>query len=110
MLQLALKLQKRRTYSTISDMLLFTNSQLSHFTNQAHGDRRGLKLMNFNKEFILYICFVINTELKGFLMKLDIYINFLGTRIPNAKAIALYKIDMTHLVKITIGLRYQKDP
>ena len=31
-------------------------------------------------------------------------------RIPNDKAIALNKIDMTHLVKITIGLRYQREP
>ena len=35
---------------------------------------------------------------------------FLKVRIPNAKAIALKKLDMTHLVKITIGLRYQRDP
>ena len=27
-----------------------------------------------------------------------------------SKAIALNKIDMTHLVKITIGHRYQRDP
>ena len=65
--------------------------------------------MNFTKELILYICFVINTKCKGFLMKLGIYINF-RVRIPNAKAIALNKIDMTHLVKITISLRYQRDP
>ena len=42
-------------------------------------------------------------------MKLSICINFFRVRIPNAKAIALDKIDMTHLVKITIGLRYQRD-
>ena len=76
MLQLALKLQKRENFSVISEMLLFTNSQLCHFTNQAQGDRRGSKLMNFTKELILYICFVINTKRKGFLMKLGIYINF----------------------------------
>ena len=57
-------------------MLLFTNLQLCHFTNQAQGDRRGLKLIDFTKELILYICFVINTECKGFLIKLGIYINF----------------------------------
>ena len=49
--------------------------------------------MNLTKE-------VINTKYKGFLMKLGIYI----------KAFALNKIDMTHLVNITIGLRYQRDP
>ena len=70
-------------------MLLFTNSQLCHFTNQAQGDRRNSKLMNFTKEWILYICFVINTKCQGYCTK---------------------KIDMTHLVKITIGLRYQRDP
>ena len=76
MLQLALKLQKRENLSVISEMLLFTNSQLCHFTNQTQGDRRGSKLMNFTKELILYICFVINPKHKGFLMKLGIYINF----------------------------------
>ena len=76
MLQLALKLQKRENFSVISEMLLFTNSQLSHFTNQAQGDRRGSKLMNFTKELIFYIYFVINTKHKGFLMELGIYINF----------------------------------
>ena len=93
MLQLALKLQKRENFSVISEIseiLLFTNSQLCHFTNQAQGDRRGSKLMNFTKELILYICFVINTKCKGFSMKLGIYINF-RARIPNAKAIALNK-------------------
>ena len=43
MLQLALKLQKRENFSVISEMLLFTNSQLCHFTNQAQGDRRDSK-------------------------------------------------------------------
>ena len=57
-------------------MLLFTNSQLCHFTNRAQGDRRDLKLMNFTKELILYICFVTNTKCIGFLMKLGICINF----------------------------------
>ena len=76
MLQLALKLQKRGNFSVISEMLLFTNSQLYHFTNQAQGDRRDLKLMNSTKELILYICFVINTKCIGFSMKLGIYINF----------------------------------
>ena len=73
MLQLALKLQN---FSIISEMLLLTKSQLCHFTNQAQGDRRGLKLMNFTRGLILYICFAINTKCKGFLMKLGIYINF----------------------------------
>ena len=66
MLQLTLKLQKRENFSVISEMLLFTYSQLCHFTNQAQGDRRELKLMNFTKELILYICFVINTKQRGF--------------------------------------------
>ena len=66
--------------------------------------------MNFTKELILYICFVINTKHKGFLMKLGIYISIFRVRIPNTKASALNKIDMTHLVKITIGVRYQRDP
>ena len=60
----------------MSEMLLFTNSQLCHFTNQAQGDRRNSKLMNFTKELILYTCFVINTKHIGFLMKLGICINF----------------------------------
>ena len=64
MLQLALKLQKRENFSVISERLLFTNSQLCHFTNQAQGDRRGSKLMNFTKELILDICFVINTKMQ----------------------------------------------
>ena len=68
MLQLALKLQKRENFSVISTMLLFTKSQLCHFTNQAQVDRRGSKLINFTKELILYICFIINTKCKGFLM------------------------------------------
>ena len=38
------------------------------------------------------------------------YLYQFKVRIPNAKAIALKKLDMTHLVKITIGLRYQRDP
>ena len=76
MLQLALKLQKRENFSVISEMLLFTDSQLCHFTNQAQGDRRDWKLMNFTKESILYICFVINTKCTRFSMKLGIYINF----------------------------------
>ena len=75
MLQLALKLQKRENFSVIYTMLLFTNSQLCHFTNQAQGDRRGSKFMNFTKKLILCICFVINTKRKGFLMELGIYIN-----------------------------------
>ena len=56
-------------------MMLFPNSQLCHFTNQAQGDRRDSKLMNFTKELILDICFVINTKRIGFLMKLGICIN-----------------------------------
>ena len=66
MLRLALKLQKRENFSVISEMLLFTNSQVCHFTNQAQGDRRDLKLMNFTKELLLDICFVINTKCIGF--------------------------------------------
>ena len=76
MLQLALKLQKRENCSLISEMLLFTYSQLWDFTNKAQEDRRDLKLTNFTKELILYICFVINTKCIGFLMKLGICINF----------------------------------
>ena len=76
MLLLALKLQKRETFSVISVMLLFTKSQLCHFTNQAQGDRRGSKIMNFTKNLILCNCFVINAKCKGFLMELGIYINF----------------------------------
>ena len=76
MLWLALKLQKRENFSVISEMLLFTNSQLCHFTNQAQGDRIDSKLMNFTKELILYIYFVLNIKCKGFLMKLSICINF----------------------------------
>ena len=69
-------------------MLSFTHLQLCHFTNQAQGDRRDLKLMNFTKELILYIYFGMNTKCQGYCTK---------------------KIDMTHVVKITIGLRYQRD-
>ena len=69
MLWLALKLQKRENFSVISEMLLFTNSQLCHFTNQAQGDRRNSKLMNFTKELILYIYFVINTKCQGYCTK-----------------------------------------
>ena len=76
MLLLALRLQKRENFSVISVMLLFTKSQLCHFTNQAQGDRRGSKVMNFTKKLILCNCIAINTKCKGFLMKLDIYINF----------------------------------
>ena len=72
MLQLALKLQKRENFSIISVMLLFTQSQLCYFTNQAHGDRRGWKVMNFTKKLILCNCIAINTKRKGFLMKLGI--------------------------------------
>ena len=109
MLLLALKLQKRDNFSIISVILLFTKSQLCHFTNRAQGDRRGLKVMNFTKKLILCNCIAINTKHKGFLMKLGIYINF-RARIPNAKAIAIKEIIKTHLVKIAIGLRYQRDP
>ena len=70
------EITEKENYSVISEMLLFTKSQLCHFTNQAQGDRRGSKLMNFTKELILYICFVINTKCKGFLMKLGIYYQF----------------------------------
>ena len=76
MLQLALKLQKRENFSVISVMLLFTKSQLCHFTNQAQGDRRGSEIMNFMNKLIVCNCFSINTKCKGFLMELGIYINF----------------------------------
>ena len=65
--------------------------------------------MHFTKELILYIYFGMNTKRIGFLMELGICIKF-GIRLPNIKAIALKKIDMTQLVKITIGLRFQRDP
>ena len=70
------EITEKENFSVIIVMLSFTESQLCHFTNQAQGDRRGLKLMNFTKELTLYIGFVINTKRKGFLMKLGIYINF----------------------------------
>ena len=70
------EITEKKNFSVISEMLLFTNSQLCHFTNQAQGDRRELKLMNFTKQLTLYICFGINTKCIGFLMKLDICINF----------------------------------
>ena len=54
MLQMALKLQKRENFSVISTMLLFTTSQLCHFTNQAQGDRRGSKFMNFTKKLRVF--------------------------------------------------------
>ena len=76
MLLLALKLQKRENFSVISVMLLFTKSQLCHFINQAQGDRRGSKVINFTKKLILCNCIAINTKHKGVLMKLGIYIKF----------------------------------
>ena len=60
--------------------------------------------MNFTKELILYICFVINTKRKGFLMKLGIYINF-RVRIPNVKTIALNGLKDKYGYETT-GLRY----
>ena len=42
--------------------------------------------------------------------EIGVFVSILKVRIPNTKSIALEKIDMTHLVKITIGLRYQRDP
>ena len=74
MLLLALKLQKRENFSVISVILLFTKSQLCHFMNQAQGDRRGSKVMNFTKKLTLCNCIAINTKHKGFLIKLGIYI------------------------------------
>ena len=103
-LLLALKLQKRENFSVISIMLLFTKSQLCHFTNQAQGDRRGSKVMNFTKKLILCNCIAINTKHKGFLMKLGIYINF-RARIPNTKAIALNGLKDKYGYETT-GLRY----
>ena len=50
MLQVALKLQKRENFSVISILLLFTKSQLCHFTNQAQGDRRGSETYEFHQE------------------------------------------------------------
>ena len=62
------EITEKENFSVISVMLLFTKSQLCHFTNQAQGDRRGSEIMNFTKELILYISFVINTKCKGFLI------------------------------------------
>ena len=100
MLQLALKLQKRENFSVISTMLLFANLQLCHFTNQAQGDRRGSRIMNFTKKLILCICFVTNIKCKGFLMKLGNW-----ARIPNTKAIALNGLKDKYGYETT-GLRY----
>ena len=94
-------------------MLSFTHYmtilQLCHFTNQAQGDRRDSKLMNFTKELILYVYFGMNTKRIGFLMELGICINF-WNKITKRQGYCTNKIDMTHVVKITIGLRYQRDP
>ena len=90
-------------------MLSFTHLQLCHFTNQAQGDRRDLKLMHFTKELILYIYFGMNTKHIEFLMELSIYTNF-WNKITKHQGYCTKEIDMTHLVKITIGLRYQRDP
>ena len=79
---------------------------LCHFTNQAQGDSRGSKYMNFTKKSILSILFGLNTKCKWFLMEL-VFVTLFKVKIPNAKAIAIKGIDKTQLVKITIGLRYQ---
>ena len=86
-------------------MLTFTHLQLCHFTKQAQGDRRDSKHIHFTKELILYIYFGMNTKHIGFLMELGICINF-WNKITKRQG---YCTKMTHLVKITIGLRYQRD-
>ena len=62
--------------------------------------------MHFTKELILYIYFGMNTKCIGFLMELSICINFFN-KITKHQG---YYITMTQLVKITIGLRFQRDP
>ena len=63
------EITEKENFSVITVMLLFTKSQLCHFTNLAQGGRRGSKLMNSTKELILCNCIAINTKWKGFLMK-----------------------------------------
>ena len=67
--------------------------------------------MHFTKELILYIHFGMNTKCMGFLMELGICINF-WDKITKRQGYCTKKkkIDMTQLVKITIGLRFQRDP
>ena len=68
--------------------------------------------MHFTKELILYIYFGMNTKRIGFLMELSIYTNF-WNKITKRQGYCTKKIDMTQLtqlVKITIGLRFQRDP
>ena len=90
-------------------MLSFKHLQLCHFTNQAQGDRRDSKHMHFTKELILYIYFGMNTKHIRFSMELGICINF-WNKLTKHQGYCTKKIDMTQLVKITIGLRYQRDP
>ena len=56
----------------------FTEIHLCHFTNQAQGDRRGSKFMNFAKKLILCNCILFgqNTKCKWFRMKISICDNF----------------------------------
>ena len=65
--------------------------------------------MHFTKELILYIYFGMNTKRIGFLIDLGICINF-WNKITKHQGYCTKKIDMTQLVKITIGLRFQRDP
>ena len=65
--------------------------------------------MNFTKELILYIYFGMNTKRIGFSIELGICINS-WNKITKHQGYCTNKIDMTHVVKITIGLRYQRDP
>ena len=58
-----------------------------------------MKLMYFTKELILYIYFGMNTKHIGFLIELGMITKRQG-----------YCIKMTQLVKITIGLRFHRDP
>ena len=57
----------------------FTEIHLCHFTNQAQGDRRGSKFMNFGQEIDTFaIVFYVgqNTKCKWFRMKISICDNF----------------------------------
>ena len=104
MLQLALKLQKRENFSVISVMLLFTKSQLCHFTNQAQGDRRGSKVMNFTKKLILCNCIAINAKQRVF-NGIGYLYQFLEQEYQIAKAIALNGLKDKYGYETT-GLRY----
>ena len=79
-------------------MLSFKHLQLCHFTNQAQGDRRDPKYMNFTKELILYIYFGMNTKRIGFLMELGIYTNF-WNKFTKCQGYCIKKLDMKQLVK-----------